>query len=301
MKSLLALILLAASVALPAHANRVVLYERGDFRGFSVTLERDTPNLAYLGFENRASSLMVIRGTWEFCTEPYFRGRCITYRDGQYPSLGGNSNRISSARPVGGDSIGDRPVDKPGWSNAGDAEVELFAGQNFVAPLRSLRDIVPNFDPLGFNDRVASLIVRRGTWEFCTDANFRGTCRTYGPGRYGQLSYGEENRYSSARPVRSGWGAGGPGGGNWNNPGRVRIRIFEHINFGGRSIWLTDGIDNLQYQGFNDLASSVIVEGGTWTLCSDANRGGQCRDFRPGQYPALPFDLQDKLSSAYPR
>ncbi|MBL8518967.1 MAG: beta/gamma crystallin family protein [Betaproteobacteria bacterium] len=295
---------LALVIALPAAANQIVLYDRQNFSGRSLTVDRQQPNLAYQGFENRASSVYVLEGTWEFCTQPYFQGNCRVYSPGEYRSLGGQQNRISSVRPVrsgGGGGDGD------GWS-PGAAEAELYDGQNFQGRIGTLRGPTPNFEPLGLNDRVASLIIRRGTWEFCTDANYRNNCRVYSPGEYAQIWGGQDDKYSSARPVSGGWGSGGssggiPGGG-WgggSSGGAPRIRLFEYPNFGGRSIWLRDAIDNFEQINFNDKAESMIVEGGEWRLCSDANGQGNCQTFRPGQYPILPGGLRNSVSSAYRR
>ena len=43
--------------------------------------------------------------------------------------------------------------------------------------------------------------VERGYWMFCTDANFEGECRTFGPGDYPSLPGGMGNRISSGRKV----------------------------------------------------------------------------------------------------
>lgn len=297
MKPVLAI--LATAFALPALAQQVVLYEGPAMRGRQVTVVRSTPNLAYLGFENRASSMYVMSGTWEICTEPYFKGLCSTHGPGEYPSLGMQSNRISSARLVEDPLANLRPP--ADWSPAGEAEIALYDRQNFAGPLRSLRGPTPNFEVLGINDAAASLIVHRGTWQLCTDADYRGECVTYGPGRYPQLP-GKDDRFSSARPVQGGWGGGGEGGwsgsgGGYSGP--ARIRLFEYVNFGGRSVWFDRDAPNFERVGFNDRAESVIVEGGTWRLCSDAGGGGECRVFRPGQYPVLPPELRNRISSAY--
>ena len=39
--------------------------------------------------------------------------------------------------------------------------------------------------------------------------------------------------------------------------------------------------------GFNDRASSVIVERGQWQVCDDIGFRGYCIVLRPGQYPSL--------------
>jgi hypothetical protein len=42
--------------------------------------------------------------------------------------------------------------------------------------------------------------VERGYWMFCTDANFLGECRTFGPGDYPTLQW-FTNRISSGRRI----------------------------------------------------------------------------------------------------
>ncbi|WP_426054658.1 beta/gamma crystallin-related protein [Janthinobacterium sp. PSPC2-1] len=43
--------------------------------------------------------------------------------------------------------------------------------------------------------------VRSGDWEVCEDVDFRGRCRTLGPGEYASLER-LSNRISSVREVR---------------------------------------------------------------------------------------------------
>ena len=46
---------------------------------------------------------------------------------------------------------------------------------------------MPNLNTTGFNDRASSLRVQSGYWIFCSDSEFRGECRTFGPGDYASL------------------------------------------------------------------------------------------------------------------
>ena len=64
----------------------------------------------------------------------------------------------------------------------------------------SLNDTMTNFGATGFNDRASSLRVESGYWIFCSDADFRGECRTFGPGDYASLS-GMNNKISSGRRI----------------------------------------------------------------------------------------------------
>lgn len=161
-----------------------------------------------------------------------------------------------------------------------------FRGRTFTS-----YDPIRNFQRYGFNDRAASVIVRSGTWEVCTDADFAGNCTTLKPGRYPTLvSMGIKNRISSFRPVEA--AAAGEA-----DP--ARLVLFGRPEFRGRSLVIDRPVvRNLAELGFNDRASSMRVERGYWLLCSDADFAGECRTFGPGEYPALTAELFDRVSSA---
>ena len=302
----LAGVLLASATAAPAQApqGEVLIYERADFRGRSVAVRDDLGDFELAGLNDRAASLYVLSGTWEFCTEAYYRGSCRYYEPGQYRSLGEQARRISSGRLVGAGQ-GAGHVLRPGagrWQDVGRGDVSLFDARDFRGFLATLSDPARDFDRLGINDKVASVIVNRGTWEFCTDAQFRGACHVYGPGEYRSLASGRDDAYSSARPVhpRAPGATGEPPGkassDRWSG-GQARIALFEGAGFQGRSVWLAASMTDLELVDFNDRARSVVVEGGTWRLCSDAGNAGECHELGPGRYPAIPQGLQGRLSS----
>ena len=58
----------------------------------------------------------------------------------------------------------------------------------------------------------------------------------------------------------------------------AEIVLYENENFNGRRFATGGSVPNLQYGGFNDLASSVIVRSGSWQLCSEGGRQGQSED-----------------------
>lgn len=85
-------------------AAQVTLYEGEGFHGRQLYIDRPMGDLDRTDFNDRASSLVVQNGDWQFCTDSRFEGRCVVLRPGEYGSLReiGLSNRISSVRPVGG-------------------------------------------------------------------------------------------------------------------------------------------------------------------------------------------------------
>lgn len=167
-------------------------------------------------------------------------------------------------------------------------EITLYSGHDFKGRNVTLHNEVVNFERIDFNDKVSSLRVRHGAWELCTDSEFRGRCRIFEPGEYASLGR-ENDSYSSARPVRR-------GGGDKRGP---RIVLFDGSNHTGRSVELDGRMDNLERVGFNDKAQSIIVERGSWRLCSDSEGRGECREFGPGRHQ-LPPGLRSRVSSAFP-
>jgi uncharacterized protein YcfJ len=83
-------------------AAQIVFYEREGFEGRSFTTERQVGNFERVGFNDRASSIVVLRDRWEVCEDARFAGHCNVLRPGRYPSLAalGMNDRISSARIV---------------------------------------------------------------------------------------------------------------------------------------------------------------------------------------------------------
>ena len=265
--------------------GRAELFSGNRFEGSVFIVNGGVTNLPN-DFNDRAQSMIVYDGYWEVCEDIDYRGACQTYGPGRHASLGGMSNRISSLRPAAGPGTATGPGPGPG------GRVELFDGNRFEGRVFAVNGPIANF-PREFNDRAQSMVVYDGYWEICADIDYRGTCQTYGPGRHANL--GEmSNRGSSIRP------APGPGSGpvigGWGTG--ARALLYAGPNLSGRTYVINaEVLPNLDGAGFNDRASSLRVEGGYWLFCSDINFGGECLTFGPGDYPTLPWSLNNWISS----
>ena len=207
-----------------ASAGELTLFEDDNFRGRAVTVRDTTDDLSRVGFNDKASSIMVRSGTWDVCTDSGFRGSCKTLTPGEYRSMPGMNDAISSVREVGrndGRSDGrndwrndgrndDRNDGRNEWRDDGRHQqhgqqqrsaVLLFPDANLrgepVAIDRNTEDLVRYH----FNDRAGSIVVNEGQWEVCSDSNFRGRCEVIGPGQYARLN-ALDNKISSLRRVR---------------------------------------------------------------------------------------------------
>lgn len=195
-----------AFAATAVMAGEIILYENPGFQGRRMTLRGTTPDLDRTQFNDRAESIVVREGVWEVCTDARFSGRCVRLQPGEYPSLDGSLNsRISSAREIA-QYAPPPPVAGPG----GPARAVLYEGEGFRGRSFELqRDVVRNLDRTSFNDRASSLRVFGGYWIFCSDANFEGDCRTFGPGDYPDLPGDLNRRISSGRRIADRYPYGG--------------------------------------------------------------------------------------------
>jgi len=186
----------ALALSWPALAGTVILFEHQNMQGQSMGLRNEVPDLDRTDFNDRTESIVVQDGYWEICTDSYFRGACMTLGPGQYPNLTGQFSRsISSLREV--PPPPPPPAPPPQGPRAILFESQNFGGRQFVIDAQVLN----NLDNTGFNDRTASIVIQSGTWLFCTDAFFQGTCRALGPGQYPQLPPDIDNKISSGRPI----------------------------------------------------------------------------------------------------
>ena len=144
-------------------------------------------------------------------------------------------------------------------------EREGFRGTSFVA-----ERAVDDFQRQRFNDRASSVVVTDGAWEICEDAQFNGRCAVLQPGRYGSLtSVGLNDRVSSVRRAQRAPDAA------------PAITFYDQADFRGATYTAEQNMPNFVRGGFNDRASSIVVTGGAWEVCSDPRFSGRCTVLRP--------------------
>ena len=107
MNAILRSALAVAGVVITAQAAaQITFYEREGFEGRSFSTGKQVGNFERYGFNDRASSVVVLRDRWEVCEDARFAGRCVVLRPGRYSSLAtmGMNDRVSSVRIVGGNA-----------------------------------------------------------------------------------------------------------------------------------------------------------------------------------------------------
>jgi len=83
-------------------ASQVTFYEGEGFQGRTFSADQPVSDFSVIGFNDRASSAVVLGQRWEVCMNSRFGGECKVLNPGRYPSLAsmGMNDRISSVRAV---------------------------------------------------------------------------------------------------------------------------------------------------------------------------------------------------------
>ena len=81
----------------------------------------------------------------------------------------------------------------------------------------------------------------------------------------------------------------------------AQVTFYENEGFRGRTFSANRQIGNFERFGFNDRASSVIVDRGRWEVCTDARFEGKCVVLKRGSYDSLRgLGLENRISSVRP-
>lgn len=185
-------------------------------------------------------------------------------------------------------------------------DLELYDQPRFGGVRLTLSGNVPDVADYGLGGRIASVVVRQGSWEFCTRPQYAGACITVGPGRYAELPPALRGSLASLRSASGAAIAAPVPAPPVTTPtaapaaqGAAPIVLYRDIGFSGGTLDVREAQSNLSRVNFNDTASSIEVRRWRWQLCQHADYGGECQIFGPGRH-ALGGRLHDGVSSLRP-
>lgn len=205
--SIVTLVLSGGAHAQSAPDAEAYLYDFPNFQGSGVTARESISDLSSWNFNDKATSIRLITGSWEICTGVNFAGRCEIVRSDNWDLTAIDmNNQVSSIRPARPGGYPDEPAypggaDRlGGYGDADDYEpysrddryeqgaitqepyergtpsltlfqYEYFDGQE-AGLSRSARDLRDQ----RFDDFARSLRVEAGVWRLCEDPGFAGRC-----------------------------------------------------------------------------------------------------------------------------
>ena len=137
---------------------------------------------------------------------------------------------------------------------------------------------------LGIDNQVSSIVVHSGVWLFYENIGFTGKGLYMRPGSYPNLQkWGMNDRFSSCRGLTE---------------GRHQIYFFADEKFSGRILNLSQSNPDFIKEGFNDMASSMIVLGGSWTVYKALDYEKPLGTFAPGFHTSLERHGADNVVSS---
>ena len=231
---------------------KIILYEHAGFRGKELALESSTSHLRSSNFNDKASSVKVQSGTWKLWEHINFAGKCYQVGPGDYD--------IELIRgKIGNDVISSVEL-LP--------QIILYEHARFRGKELALESSTSELRSYNFNDKASSVKVQSGTWRLWEHINFTGRCYQVGPGDYDSGIIREKIGNDVISSVEL----------------LPKIILYEHAGFRGKELALESSTSHLRSSNFNDKASSVKVQSGTWKLWEHINFAGKCYQVGPGDY-----------------
>ncbi len=258
--------------------SEIILFEHTNFHGAHKHVFGSEANLNAADdnfFNDKVSSIAVLSGNWQLYRDTGFGFQYSKILGpGLYPWVAGVDIKNDDLS-----SLKSSPYARPTvYGNAINAHTILFEHANFHGAHKhvfgSEADLNARDDNF-FNDKVSSIVVLQGNWNFYRHSNFKiQYSKVLGLGVYphvGDVDI-ENDQMSSLRPT-------------YSTPASIygtRIKghtvLFEHINFHGAHKHVINSEANLNAKDdnfFNDRVSSLVVENGYWALYKDSNYIGQ--------------------------
>ncbi|XP_073730855.1 epidermal differentiation-specific protein-like [Misgurnus anguillicaudatus] len=166
------------------------------------------------------------------------------------------------------------------------SKIIVYAKETFEGRTAEFKNNVQDLEEKGFNKVISSLKVIGAPWVAYYGKNFAGKQRVFEEGEYPVLE--DKAMFSSLKMVTD----------DLDDP---EIQLFEHINYGGRSVKLGKET-NLHNIDFSDIASSHKVKRGVWVIYEHINRQGRQLVSFPGEEnPSyLPVSFNDVASHVRP-
>jgi uncharacterized protein YcfJ len=100
LKTIMTVAALASAAVTTQAVAQITFYENDNYQGRTFTTQGNVVNFERFGFNDRASSVIVMNNRVEVCDDVRFGGQCTVLRPGRYPSFSamGINDRVSSVR-----------------------------------------------------------------------------------------------------------------------------------------------------------------------------------------------------------
>lgn len=170
-----------------------------------------------------------------------------------------------------------------------DGAIVLYEHAGFEGRSVRIDGEAPDLRWINFNDLTSSMRIEGGRWEVCLEPDFDGACQVLDEDRPDMSAWAFNDRITSVRPVR------------FRGPGReAGITLYSESDYGGRDLTLIDPVDNLSRMNFNDVARSIEIHAGEWTVCVDDDYEGGCRTLDRSVSDLRRYRLDRRITSVRP-
>lgn len=188
-----------------------------------------------------------------------------------------------------------------------DPDLIVYEDYNYRGAALGLNTDVRTLNEFGFNDRISSVEIRHGDWEFCTGTYFNGNCTVLDADQLRMSDISLNDNVSSVRKVATGTAR------RQREEAERREReererrerelreaavvVYADGNYKGRAEPINSDVGNLKPIQMNDNISSIIIREGSWEVCEGPHFTGKCATLSANTAKLNGLKLNDNISS----
>lgn len=164
------------------------------------------------------------------------------------------------------------------------AGLTIYTQPDFTGQQHAFRADAGSLVHSGVEDQASSARIDSGQWQLCTQPNFAGDCMTLGPGDYSRLDERLFHKVESVRRVGGDERSRRYSRYSGYDEGTGAIELFAGTGFRGHMMDVNRDIARLGGRGEGLGISSLVVNEGTWELCTEPGFRGDCETYDRGHY-----------------
>lgn len=273
-----------------------LLCQAEQFSGPCLVVRQDVSDLRRFGFRGAVTSIGPLPGNMNFrhgtVVSRNILGEFVFFEADAYGNLNFSHSGADDYRH-GNHGKHSRNDNHSGPRNA---DLIVYSDANHSGQSLGLNASVHSLGELDFNDRVSSVKIRRGDWQFCTDNNYAGRCIILDADEILMSRFRLNNGISSIRRVADGT-AKAEREAEQRRLREAAVVMFKEADYQGPYTLINGNTPYLDTDSLNNEVSSIQIRRGKWQFCGKPNYQGDCTILDRSTDGLGAYRMNDKISS----
>ncbi len=288
--------------SLRANGGAWILCQAERFSGPCLVARQDIRDLREFGFQGSVASMGPLPANMNFrhgtVVSRNILGEFVFFETDTFGNLNFSHNSDQYYRYNGSGGYGQYNGQQDDTSYRGPSrpDIIVYTEQNYGGASLGINTDIGALNSVGFDDRISSIEIKRGDWEFCADPYYQGRCKILDSDEILTSRLKLNDNISSIRRLKNG-AAKRQREEEAKLLRTADVVVYKDGNFSGEFAIITQSITHLDDDTLNDEISSIRIRRGSWQVCEHPNFGGRCQTLTKDTAKLGVYKLNDNVSS----